>query len=88
MVVVLELAQRPLPEVHPGFLLRLGDLEAPRSSGVVAGSVVAVVDSLLQGVEDTVEGDIDDEEAHTDVALDEVHHRVALQPATSTNKHT
>ena len=54
---------------------------------MVAGSVVAVVDSLLQGVEDTVEGDID-EEAHTDVALDEVHHRVALQPATSTNKHT
>ena len=88
MVVVLELAQRPIPEVHPGFLLRQGDLEAPRSSGVVAGSVVAVVDSLLQGVEDTVEGDIDDEEAHTDVALDEVHHRVALQPAKSTNKHT
>ena len=88
MVVVLELAQRPIPEVHPGFLLQQGDLEAPQSSGVVAGSVVAVVDSLLQGVEDTVEGDIDDEEAHTDVALDEVHHRVALQPATSTNKHT
>ena len=88
MVVVLELAQRPIPEVHPGFLLRQGDLEVPRSNWVVAGSVVAVVDSLLLGVEDTVEGDIDDEEAHTDVALDEVHHRVALQPATSTNKHT
>ena len=87
-MVVLELAQRPIPEVHLGFLLRQGDLEALRSSGVVVGSVVAVVDSLLQGVEDTVEGDIDDEEAHTDVALDEVHHRVALQPATSTNKHT
>ena len=87
-MVVLELAQRPIPEVHPGILLRQGDLEAQRSSGVEAGSVVAVVDSLLQGVEDTVEGDIDDEEAHTDVALDEVHHRVALQPAKSTNKHT
>ena len=88
MVVVLKPAQRPIPEVHPGFHLNQGDLEAPWSSGVAAGSVVAVVDNLLQGVEDTVEGDIDDEEAHTDVALDEVHHRVALQPATSTNEHT
>ena len=88
VVVVLELARRrPIPVVLHRRRRQgpEGEPEVPRPSVVGVGSVVAVVDSLLQGAEDTVEGDIDDEGAHTDVAPDVVHHRVALRPAASTN---
>ena len=91
VVVVLELApRRPIPVVRHRRRQQgpEGEPEAPRPSAVGAGSVVvaaAAVDSLLQDVEDTVEGDIDDEGAHTDVAPDVVHHRAALRPAASTN---
>ena len=89
VVVVLELARRrPIPVVLHRRRRQgpEGEPEVPRPSVVGVGSVVAVavVDSLLQGAEDTVEGDIDDEGAHTDVVPDVVHHRVALRPATST----